>query len=101
MRRGADRRGMDPVPGRVLSGGNRLHRVRHPGGLPLSVGDDSPRRRYPRVLGDGGVRRYHPAGLALRVSGRNAGMEVKPPVPQVPPPGWTEIKDLQEWEKYD
>jgi NADH-quinone oxidoreductase subunit B len=27
-------------------------------------------------------------------------MEVKPPIPQVPPPVWTEFKDLQEWEKY-
>ena len=27
-------------------------------------------------------------------------MEVKPPVPQIPPPVWTEFKDLQEWEKY-
>jgi NADH-quinone oxidoreductase subunit B len=27
-------------------------------------------------------------------------VEVKPPVPQVPPPGWSDIKDLQEWEKY-
>ena len=27
-------------------------------------------------------------------------MEVKPPVPQVPPPVWTEFKDLQEFEKY-
>ena len=26
-------------------------------------------------------------------------MEVKPPVPQVPPAVWTEFKDLQEWEK--
>ena len=27
-------------------------------------------------------------------------MEVKPPIPQIPPPVWTEFKDLQEWEKY-
>jgi len=27
-------------------------------------------------------------------------MEVKPPIPQVPPPVWSEFKDLQEWEKY-
>ncbi len=27
-------------------------------------------------------------------------MEVKPATPQVPAPGWGEIKDLQEWEKY-
>ena len=27
-------------------------------------------------------------------------MEVKPPIPQVPAPGWQEIKDLQEWERY-
>jgi NADH-quinone oxidoreductase subunit B len=27
-------------------------------------------------------------------------VEVKPPVPQVPPPVWTEFKDLQEFEKY-
>ena len=27
-------------------------------------------------------------------------MEVKPPVPQVPAPVWTEFKDLQEWEKH-
>jgi len=27
-------------------------------------------------------------------------MEVKPPVPQIPPPGWSQFKDLQEWEKY-
>jgi len=25
---------------------------------------------------------------------------VKPPVPQLPPPVWTEFKDLQEFEKY-
>ncbi len=28
-------------------------------------------------------------------------MEVKPPTPQVPIPGWREFKDLQEWEKYN
>ena len=27
-------------------------------------------------------------------------MEVKPPIPQVPVPGWSEFKDLQEWEKH-
>jgi NADH-quinone oxidoreductase subunit B len=27
-------------------------------------------------------------------------VEVKRPVPQIPPPGWSNIKDLQEWEKY-
>jgi NADH-quinone oxidoreductase subunit B len=27
-------------------------------------------------------------------------MEVKRPLPQVPPPVWGEFKDLQEWEKY-
>jgi NADH-quinone oxidoreductase subunit B len=27
-------------------------------------------------------------------------VEVKPPVPQIPAPVWTEFKDLQEWEKY-
>ena len=27
-------------------------------------------------------------------------MEVKPPVPQIPPPVWSDFKDLQEWEKY-
>ena len=27
-------------------------------------------------------------------------MEVKAPVPQIPPAVWTEFKDLQEWEKY-
>ena len=27
-------------------------------------------------------------------------MAVKPPVPQIPAPVWTEFKDLQEWEKY-
>ena len=27
-------------------------------------------------------------------------MEVKPPVPQIPPPIWSDFKDLQEWEKY-
>ena len=26
-------------------------------------------------------------------------MEVKPPIPQIPPAVWTEFKDLQEWEK--
>ncbi len=25
---------------------------------------------------------------------------MKPPVPQIPPPGWSEFKDLQEWEKF-
>ena len=27
-------------------------------------------------------------------------MEIKAPIPVVPMPGWEEIKDLQEWEKY-
>ena len=27
-------------------------------------------------------------------------MEIKAPTPQIPPPVWTEFKDLQEWEKY-
>ena len=27
-------------------------------------------------------------------------MEVKPPVPQIPPANWSEFKDLQEREKY-
>jgi NADH-quinone oxidoreductase subunit B len=27
-------------------------------------------------------------------------MEVKPPTPQVPPPVWSEFKDLQEWETH-
>ena len=27
-------------------------------------------------------------------------MEVTPPTPQVPPPNWSDIPDLQEWEKY-
>ena len=27
-------------------------------------------------------------------------MEVKRPLPQVPPAVWSEFKDLQEWEKY-
>ena len=27
-------------------------------------------------------------------------MEIKAPTPQIPPPGWTEFKDLQEMEKY-
>jgi NADH-quinone oxidoreductase subunit B len=27
-------------------------------------------------------------------------VEVKKPLPQVPPPGWSDVKDLQEWEKY-
>jgi len=27
-------------------------------------------------------------------------VEVKTPVPQVPPPGWRQVKDLQEWERY-
>ena len=27
-------------------------------------------------------------------------MEVKPLIPQIPAPVWTEFKDLQEWEKY-
>lgn len=27
-------------------------------------------------------------------------MEIKAPVPQVPAPGWREIKDLQEWEQH-
>ena len=27
-------------------------------------------------------------------------MEVKPPIPVIPPPAWEEIKDLQEWIKY-
>ena len=26
-------------------------------------------------------------------------MEIKAPTPQIPPPVWTEFKDLQEWEK--
>ena len=27
-------------------------------------------------------------------------MEIKAPIPQIPPAVWTEFKDLQEWEKY-
>ena len=27
-------------------------------------------------------------------------MEVKPPIPQIPAPVWSDFKDLQEWEKY-
>src|SRR5258708_1614156 len=27
-------------------------------------------------------------------------MEIKAPIPQIPPAIWTEFKDLQEWEKY-
>jgi NADH-quinone oxidoreductase subunit B len=27
-------------------------------------------------------------------------MEVKPPVPQIPPPNWRDFRDLQEWEKF-
>jgi len=27
-------------------------------------------------------------------------VEVRPPIPQVPPQNWREFKDLQEWEKY-
>ena len=27
-------------------------------------------------------------------------MEVKPPIPQVPPANWKEFRDLQEWERY-
>jgi len=27
-------------------------------------------------------------------------MEVKPPIPVIPAPVWSEFKDLQEWEKY-
>jgi len=27
-------------------------------------------------------------------------VEVRPPVPQIPPPQWEEVKDLQEWVKY-
>ena len=27
-------------------------------------------------------------------------MEIKPPIPVIPPPAWEEIKDLQEWVKY-
>ena len=27
-------------------------------------------------------------------------MEVKPPLPQIPPSVWSDFKDLQEWEKY-
>jgi NADH-quinone oxidoreductase subunit B len=27
-------------------------------------------------------------------------VEVKRPIPQVPSPGWSDVKDLQEWEKY-
>src|SRR6266700_2036495 len=27
-------------------------------------------------------------------------MEIKAPIPQIPPANWTEFKDLQEWEKY-
>src|SRR5260370_1103337 len=27
-------------------------------------------------------------------------MEIKAPIPQIPPANWIEFKDLQEWEKY-
>ena len=26
-------------------------------------------------------------------------MEIKPPTPQIPAPGWEEVKDLQEWKQ--
>src|SRR5207237_1293134 len=50
--------------------------------------------------GQGGFGGEHRAGRVVRLSRGGVGVEVKPPVPQIPPPVWTEFKDLQEFEKY-
>src|SRR5688572_23586589 len=97
---GADRTGLDPVSRRFLSRCNRFYRLRRAGRVPVAVDVDPQHRRHAGVLGDGRVRRNPVAGLGVRVPRGSARVEVKPPVPQIPPPVWTEFKDLQEWEKY-
>src|SRR2546426_8210509 len=100
VRRRADRVGLGAVSHRVLPRRARVHRLRCARGVPVPVGAGPPERRTERVLGDGHVRGHPRAWLALRLPGRRARMEVKPPIPQIPPPVWREFKDLQEWEKY-
>src|SRR5262249_57165971 len=83
----------------LLPGRLDLPLLRRPRRLPLPVGPGA------QASGAGG-RRHHGAlrghprtGLALRASRRHPGMEIKAPIPQIPPAVWTEFKDLQEWEK--
>src|SRR2546429_2267830 len=96
----ADRLGVGPVPGRVLPRGLALHHLRHAGRLSLPVGAHPETARAERVLGHGGLHRHRGTRLDLCVPRGNSGVEVKPPIPQVPAPVWGDIKDLQEWEKY-
>src|SRR5262249_46613480 len=98
--RRADRRGVGAVPRRLLLGRAHLHRVRRARRVPVPVGAVA---EEPGIVGgrnDGAVSGDPLAGLALRVQGGDARVEIKAPTPQVPPPVWTEFKDLQEWEKY-
>src|SRR3954467_7433372 len=88
------------ISGRVLSGRAGLHRLRRARRVRHPVGAGRAIRGARGVLGDGGVHRDPDARLAVRVSRRSAGVEVKKPLAQVPPPGWSDMKDLQEWEKY-
>src|SRR3989304_383089 len=99
MRRRAHRGGVGPVPRRVLPRRVGVPRLRRPRGLPLPLGADPARPGARRLLGYGAVPRHPLSRLAVRVHGRDARLEVKPPTPQIPAPVWSEFKDLQEWEK--
>src|SRR5438552_3276809 len=100
VRRRADRPRLGPLPGRLLPGRPRFHRVRRPRRLPRAVAARARAAGPARLLGHGRLRRDHRAGLVVRLPRGGVGVEVKPPVPQIPPPVWTEFKDLQEFEKY-
>lgn len=57
---------------RLLSGGDRLHRLRPGGRFPLSLVAHPAGRRLAAVLGGHGVHLPHPGGLRLRVAERRA-----------------------------
>src|SRR5262249_699331 len=86
MRARAYRVGLDPVPGWVLPGGARFHRLRRPGGVPLPVGPGPPVARLGRLRPDGPVPLYPRPRLAVRLPRRDPGVEIKPPIPVIPPP---------------
>src|SRR5438552_3762193 len=100
MRSRAHRVRMGAVPRGVLPRRAGLHRLRRPRGLRHSVGARRTVGGVRCVLDHGGVHRHHHARMGVRVSRRNPRVEVKKPLPQVPPAGWSDVKDLQEWEKY-
>src|SRR5215471_18199999 len=100
VRRAADRRGVDPVSRRLLSRRAHLHRLRYARGLSLPVGADPARARAGRAESDARLRRDSGPGVAVRLPGGDARVEIKAPVPQIPVPFWKDIKDLQEWETH-